>query len=165
MAKTVEEVTEKAIRGGGLLVNLYFDIHGNSKEVIQNSLVGMIAKMTQEPGVIYVTGVVEEPIEVHGMQCTSAEVKLLAKDFNSLVNVSFRYAPIGLEVVKPEEIKLPIRDMQELLLNISSTAQEYTNFITEKVMNEDEKLAFKRQLLNKAEIAKKLLEKGKRVKI
>jgi hypothetical protein len=164
MAKTIEELTERAIREGGVLVNLYFDMHGSSKEVIQNSLVEMIGRMTHEPGVIYVTGVVEEPIEVNGMQCTSAEVKLLAKNFNSLVNVSFRYAPIGLDIIKPEEVKLSIREMHDVLLNISQTAQEYTTFITEKVMNEDEKVAFKKQLLNRAEVAKRLLEKGKMVK-
>jgi hypothetical protein len=164
MAKTIEELTERAIREGGMLVNLYFDMHGSSKEVIQNSLVEMIGRMTHEPGVIYVTGVVEEPIEVNGMQCTSAEVKLLAKNFNSLVNVSFRYAPIGLDIIKPEEVKLSIREMHDVLLNISQTAQEYTTFITEKVMNEEERIAFKKQLLNRAEVAKRLLEKGKMVK-
>ena len=164
MAKTVDEVTEKAVREGGVLINLYFDMHGNSKEVIQNSLVEMIAKLTHEPGVIYATGVIEEPMEVNGLQCTCAEVKVLAKNFNTLVNVSFRYGPIGLEIVKPDELKLSTREVQDALLNISQTTQEYTTYILDKVMNEEEKIAFKKQLLNRAEVAKKLLEKGKGVK-
>lgn len=164
MASEVEEVTNRVIRGGGLLVNLYFDMHGNSKEFIQNSLLDMIGRLAKEYGVVYVTGVIEEPMEVNGLQCTSAEVKLLAKDFNSLVNVSFKYGPIGLEILRPESLKLSVREAQDVLLNISQTAQEYTNFIVDKVMSEEERTAFKKQLLNKAAVAKKLLDKGKDVK-
>lgn len=159
MAKTVGEVTNETVKAGGMLVNLYFDIHGNSREVIQNSLVEMIAKLTHEPGVVYATGAVEEPIELQGLHSTSAEVKLLAKDFSTLVNVSLKYGPIGLEILKPDGLKLSVREAQDVLLNISQTAQEYANFIVEKVMSEEERTAFKKQLVNRANIAKKLLEK------
>ncbi|MEM3556038.1 MAG: hypothetical protein QXF56_04945 [Candidatus Micrarchaeia archaeon] len=161
--KTVEEVNDEVIKNGGLLVLMYFDMHGNSPDVIQNSLVDMIGRLTQEPGVVYATGEIEEPIQYEELYSTSAEVKLLARDLNSLVNVCFRYGPIGIEVLQPEEMKLGLPQLHELLLNVSQTSQEYTKFVYEKLMTPEEREKFNRQLLNRAELAKKLVERGKSV--
>lgn len=157
----VEEVDDEVVGKGGLLVFLYFDMHGNSPEVIQNSLVDMVSHLTKEPGVVYATGQVDEPVQYGDLYSGSAEVRLLARDLNSLVNVCFRYGPIGVEVVRPEEMKLDLPRLQELLLNISQTSQEYTKFVYEKLMTPEEKEEFNKKLLQRAELAKKLIEKGK----
>ena len=157
----IEQLNEEVIKNGGLLVLMYFDMHGNSPEIVQNSLVDMIAKLTQEPGVVYATGEIEEPIRYEELYSSSAEVKLLARDLNSLVNVCFRYGPIGIEVLRPEEIKLELPQLHELLLNVSQTSQEYTKFVYEKLMTPEEREMFNKKLVNKAELAKKLVERGK----
>jgi hypothetical protein len=161
--KSIKEVNDEVVKKGGLLVTLYFDIHGNSPEVIQHSLVEMIGRLTHEPGVVYATGAVDEPIEYEGMHSTSAEVKLLVRDINSLVSVCFRYGPIGIDIVCPEQLKLSLAQLHELLLNISQTSHEYSKFVYDKLMTPDEKVNFNKQLLNRAELAKKLIEKGKLV--
>ncbi len=164
MSKSVEEVNDEVVGKGGLLVVVYFDIHGNSPEIIQNSMVEMIGRMSHEMGVVYATGEIENPIEYEGMHSTCAEVRLLVKDLNSLVNVCFRYGPIGIDVIRPEEITLSLPQLHEILLNISQTSQEYSQFMYEKIMTPEDKERFNKQLINRAELAKRIIEKGKEKK-
>ncbi|MCX6777239.1 MAG: hypothetical protein NTY73_04720 [Candidatus Micrarchaeota archaeon] len=162
--KSVEEVNDEIVKKGGLLTVMYFDIHGNSPEIIQNSMVDMVTRLTHEPGVVYATGSIDEPIEFEGMHSTSAEVTLLARDFNAILNVCFRYGPIGIDVIRPEELKLSVPQLHTILLDISQTSQEYTKFVYGKLMTAEEKEDFNKKLINRAELAKRLVEKGKAAK-
>jgi hypothetical protein len=159
--KSVDEVNDEVVGKGGLLAVMYFDIHGNSAEVIQHSLVEMIGRLTHEPGVVYASGDIAEPIEYEGMHSTSAEVKLLVRDFNSIINVCFRYGPIGIDMIRPEELKLSVPQLHEVLLNISQTSHEYSKFVYDKLMSPEERVEFNKQLLNRAELAKRLVEKAR----
>jgi len=165
VSKSIEEVNDEIVKKGGLLVVMYFDVHGNSPDIIQNSMVDMVGRLTHEPGVVYATGSIDEPIEFEGMHSTSAEVKLLATDFNSLLSVCFRYGPIGIDVIKPEEMKLSLPQLHTILLNVSQISQEYTKFVYGKLMTAEEKEDFNKKLVNRAELAKKLVEKGKAAKV
>jgi hypothetical protein len=164
MGKSVEEVDDEIVGKGGLLVTMYFDIHGNSPEIIQNSMVEMIGRLSHELGVVYARGEIEKPIEYEGMHSTCAEVRLLVRDLNSLVNVCFRYGPIGIDLMRPDEVKLSLPQLHEILLNISQTSQEYSEFMYNKIMTPEDKINFKKQLINRAELAKKIIEKGKEKK-
>jgi hypothetical protein len=159
MSKPVEEMDDEIIKKGGLLTIVYFDIHGNSPEIIQNSLVDMVGRLTHEFGVVYARGEIEEPIEYEGMHSTSAEVRLLVRDLNSLVNVCFRYGPIGIDIIRPEEFKLTVPQLHEILLNISQTSQEYSKFMYDKIMTPEDRVKFNKQLINRAELAKRIVEK------
>jgi hypothetical protein len=161
MSSSVEEVNDDIVKKGGLLAMVYFDIHGNSPEIIQNSMVDMIGRMSHELGVVYATGEIEEPVEHEGMHSTCAEVKILVRDLNSLVNVCFRYGPIGMDILRPMEIKLNIHQLHDILLNISQTSQEYSQFMYERIMTPEDKEKFNKQLINRAELAKRIIEKGK----
>lgn len=164
MSTSVDELNDKIVGKGGLLATMYFDIHGNSPEVIQNSMVDMIGRLTQEIGVVYATGEIEKPIEYEKMYSTCAEVKLLVKDLNSLINVCFRYGPIGVDLLRPEELKLNIPQLHEILLNVSQTSQEYAQFMYNKIMTPEDKVSFNKQLINRAELAKRIIEKRKEKK-
>jgi len=162
--KSVEEVNDEVVKKGGLLAVMYFDIHGNSPDIIQNSMVDMVTRLTHEPGIVYATGSIDEPIEFEGLHSTSAEVTLLARDFNALLNVCFRYGPIGIDVLRPDELKLSVPQLHTILLDISQTSQEYTKFVYGKLMTPEEKEDFNKKLINRAELAKRLVEKGKAAK-
>ena len=164
MSSSVEEVNDNIVKKGGLLAVVYFDIHGNSAEIIRNSMVDMIGRLTHEMGVVYATGEIEEPVEYEGMYSTCAEVKILLRDLNSLVNVCFRYGPIGIDLLRPEEVKLSIIQLHDILLNISQTSQEYSQFMYERIMTPEDKEKFNKQLINRAELAKRIIEKGKAAK-
>jgi hypothetical protein len=58
-----------------------------------------------------------------------AEVKLIADDFKSFINVSMRYGPTGIEIIQPTEVKLDSDDMHALAGDVSSMMQLFSNQI------------------------------------
>lgn len=157
--KTPQQVLEQAIARGGIVALMYFDISTNEKDAVQRMLAELIEKISKEPGIASCVGEIDEPIEMDKMWVSSAEVTMLAKSFVYLAGVAIRYGPIGIEVLRPSEIKLSLGEAQSLLLNISQVGQEFTNFIMQKMMSEEEKEAFAKKLAARAEMGKKLLEK------
>jgi hypothetical protein len=157
--KSVDDMTEDAIREGGFLTLLYFDLHGKSAESVKNVMVGFISKLTREKGVVYAVGEIDSPIEKGGMFSTWAEVKLLASDFPTLVRIASQYSPIGIEILKPGKVEIPLGDAQGLLLDISQTSQNFTRYIMDKVLPADEKEDFSRKMEQREELGRKLLHK------
>ncbi len=164
MAKNdVEKVTEEKIRAGGLLVKFYFDMQHKEKEKLQPLLVDLInERLMKEPGVVYVYGSVEEPLEKEGVFITSAMITVLFDKFMPLLSIAFRYAPAGIEILKPEkEMHFKTGELQSMLMDMSALSIGYSQFMLEKVLKPDELIEIKRQLENRAELGKKLLEKKK----
>ncbi|MFH1471095.1 MAG: hypothetical protein ABIF01_05070 [Candidatus Micrarchaeota archaeon] len=157
MAKSVEQVTEDTVREGGVLSLLYFDIHGKDKESIKNTMVDFIRQLTVEPGVVYAVGQVKDSIEDEEGFATSAEVKLLTKDYPALLSVGMRYGPIGAEIIQPHEIKMTLGEAQSAVLSVSQTSHEFSTYVVQKLMKEEEKVALARKLDKRAELGKKLL--------
>jgi hypothetical protein len=157
--KTVDEMTDDAIRQGGYLAMVYFDLHGTTSEAVKNIMVGFIAKLTREPGVIYAVGEIDQPMEKEGMFSTWAEVKLLASDFSTLVKISTQYSPIGIEILRPDEVKMTLGEAQSALLDISQTSQNFTRLIMERTLSEDDKKDYSKKMWQRAELGKKLFEK------
>ena len=122
-------------------------------------MVGFIGKLTREPGVIYAVGEIDKPIEKEGMFSTWAEVKLLAQDFSTLVKISTQYSPIGIEILRPDEVKLTLGEAQSALLDISQTSQNFTRVIMERTLSDDERKDYAKKLGQRAELGKKLFEK------
>ncbi len=157
MSKSVEQVTEDTIRDGGVLSLLYFDVHGKDKEGIKATMVDFIKRLTGEPGVVYAVGQIKDSIEDEDGFATSAEVKVLSKDFQSLLAIGLRYGPIGAEIIKPHEIRLGLGEAQNTLLSVSQTAHEFSTYVVQKLMKEEEKIALNKKLEKRAELGKKLL--------
>ena len=157
--KSVDEITDDAIREGGYLVMVYFDLHGTTSEAVKNLMVGFIGKLTREPGVIYAVGEIDQPIEKEGMFSTWAEVKLLASDFSTLVKICSQYSPIGVEILRPDEVKMSLGEAQSTLLDISQTSQNFTRLIMERMLSADEKKDYAKKIEQRTELGKKLFEK------
>ncbi len=114
MAKSdVNEVTAKAIKSGGLLTKLYFDMQSEKKDELQPLMTDLINnRLMKAPGVIYCFGAIDEPIELNELFTTNAVVTVLFKDVGALINVVFNFAPIGIEILKPEhEYTVKISDL------------------------------------------------------
>ena len=158
--KTVDQITEEAIKAGGYLSVLYFDLHSSSHEAVKNIMVGFISKLTKENGVIYAVGKIDQPIEKEGVFSTWAEVKILVQDFPTMVRLALLYSPIGVEILRPDEVKLTLGEAQGTLLDIAQTSQNYTRMIMERVLSKEEKEAYAKKMEQRVELGKRLLEKG-----
>ena len=157
--KTVEQITDDAVREGGYLANVYFDLHATTEEAVKSLMVGFIGKLTKEPGVIYAVGEIDKPMEKEGVFSTWAEVKLLAQDFPTLVRVASQYSPIGVEILRPDEVKLTLGEAQSALLDVAQTSQNFTRLIMERVLSGEEKAEYGKKMAQRAELGRKLIEK------
>ena len=159
--KSVDEITDDAIADGGYLAMVYFDLHAKSSDEVKHIMVGFIGKLTKERGVVYAVGEIDRPIEKDGVFSTWAEVKLLAQDFATLVRIASQYSPIGIEILRPEKVELTVSEAQGALLDISQTSHNFTRTIMERVLSNEEVEAYKAKMASRAELGKRLLEKGK----
>ena len=157
--KSVDEITDTAIREGGYLANVYFDLHSKSADEVKHLMVGFVSKLSKERGVIYAVGEIDKPVEKDGIFSTWAEVKLLAQDFAALVRVCVQYSPVGVEILRPEEVRLPLGDAQSILLDLSQTSLNFTRLIMEKVLSKEEAGEYEKKVSARAELGKKLLER------
>jgi len=157
--KSVDEMTDDAVREGGYLAMVYFDLHATQADAVKNIMVGFIGKLTREPGVIYAVGEIDQPVEKEVMFSTWAEVKLLAEDFPTLVRIASQYSPIGVEILRPDEVKMTLGEAQGSLLDISQTSQNCRRRIMERMLSEDEKKEYGKKMLQRTELGKRLFEK------
>ncbi|MBI5051307.1 hypothetical protein HZC08_00965 [Candidatus Micrarchaeota archaeon] len=157
----IDKLTKETIEKGGLLTMLYFDLHGSSKEILTQLGAGFIQKLLKEPGVLSAYGEIDEPLETEDKKffSTSVEVKILTKDFNSLVNICALYSPFGAEILRPNEVKLRLDSAQDVLMAVSNSTFEYKKYIIEKISSPQDVERYKAHLKQKAELGKQLLEK------
>ncbi len=93
---------------------------------------------------------------------TFTEVKVLFSSLSRAVSLCLKYAPVGIEVLEPKELKLKTEEIQNLMLDASSMSQQYTNFYMQKLLKGEEFEEFQRHLKERAERGKAYLEKAER---
>jgi hypothetical protein len=157
----VDNVTRKAVEEGGLLALLYFDIHGSDKDTLIQLATGFVQKILKEKGVVFAKAEIDEPLESEGLFSTSLELKVLSKDVESMARLCANFCPFSLEILEPQEFRMPIAHMQDLLMFVASNSHDYKKYILEKVSPPEQQEAYKRNLRNRAEIGKRILERKK----
>ncbi len=165
MAKTdVEKVTEEAIAKGGMLVRFYFDMQDKNKEKLQPLMINLVnEQLMKEQGVVYVYGSIEEPIEKHGVFTTSGVITVLFRSFAPLVGIAFKYAPAGIEILRPEkEMRFKPNELQSILMDLSQISMTYSKYILEKLLTGEDLEKVKQQMDNRAELGKKFLDQRKK---
>ncbi|MEW6036361.1 MAG: hypothetical protein AB1529_07140 [Candidatus Micrarchaeota archaeon] len=160
----VEKLTRDTVAGGGVLAMLYFDIHAKTKELVQELGTGFVNSIIQKPGVVFALGEIDEPAggEEGKNWSSSIEVKVLTKDFSSLAAICMAHSPYTVEILRPDEIRLPLSQAHELLGTMSATTAEYKRYILTKLSKPEELLQLQENLRKRAEMGKKLLKKEKK---
>ncbi len=157
----LEKITHGKLLQGGILVKMYFDMQNQEKEKLQPLLVDLINEhLLKEKGVVYCYGAIEEPIKLNELYSTSAEVTILFENIFPLVNIAFNYTPIGLEILKPDkEFVLKMSQLQSLILEISNISTNYSRYILQKVLKPDDLALITKEIENRIEMGKKVMEK------
>jgi len=161
-AQDLERLFDEACRKGAVLSLFHFDAHGSSEDEVSGVMVDFIGRMTNERGILYCKGEIEPPLEKEGKWSTIAEVKVLSNNLSALLNLAFKYSPIAVEMLKPNEIRLTLEEAQSLVLDASGTAQEYAQYVLEKTMTGDDLKRFRERMKWRAERGREILEKAKR---
>jgi hypothetical protein len=143
---------------------LYFDIHAKTKELVQELGTGFVNTLIQKPGVVFALGEIDEPTGGgEGKNWSSSiEVKILTKNFSVLTAICIAHSPYSVEILRPDEIKLPLSEVHELLGTISATTAEYKRYILTKISKPEELLGMQEDLRKRAEMGKKILKKGEK---
>lgn len=153
-----KKLVDKTVRDGGVYAVLYFDIHTKSKEKAQEIGAGFIQQLLNEQGVVYAIGEIDEPIQDEDLFSTTVQVRILTKSFPYLANVVAIHSPFSVEILKPDEIILPLNQVHDMLANLSQVTSDYKKYIIEKVSGPEELEKYKKILEKKAELGKKLLK-------
>ncbi len=162
MAKDdVEETTQRAIQKGGLLVKLYFDIHTSEHADLQAVMTDLVNnRLLKAPGVVYCFGSVDEQIKTHDMYTTSAVVTTLVDSLENMLNVIFTFAPVAVEVLRPEgEYRIKQIDVQNALITLSSISVNYSEYILKRIMSPEDYERVKGDLKAREELGKKIIGK------
>ncbi len=159
----IKETTQKALKNGGLLTKLYFDMQSEKEEELQPLITDLINnRLLKAPGVIYGFGSIDTPmkLEKENIYSTNAIVTILFTDIGALVNVVFNFAPIGIEVLKPEgEYTMKISQLNGVLVSLSQISTEYSKYILTKVLTQEDLERVNASLKGREEQGKKLLKK------
>ncbi len=171
----LEKLIRETTRHGAIHATLYFDAHGKSEDLVRNSLVDFIDRLSKEKGVLYCVGEIlpaysrEEPPQTVGGEprttySTSSEINLLADSFITLIHICFRYGPVGVEIMAPGEVRLNLEDAQASLLEASNASQQFSEYVFRKVLKPEDMKNLDEELERRAELGRKIAEKGKDAK-
>lgn len=159
----VDAVTDEHVERGGILVKLYFDVQDKESERLQPLLVDLINnRLLKEKGIVYCYGKIKEPIKSDELYVTSAEVTTLFTGLAPLISVVFNYAPMAIELVKPEkEFHMKTAELQSVLLDLSSVSLTYSRYMLERIMKREDIEQVRRQIENRIEMGKRTIEDSK----
>jgi len=157
----LEKITHDKLLQGGVLVKMYFDVQNKEEQKLQPLLVDLINEhLLKEKGVVYCYGSIETPLKLDELYVTNAEVTILLENIFPLVNIAFNYTPIGIEILEPEkEMVIKTNNLQSLILEVSNISTNYSRYILEKVLKPDDLNTITKEVENRIELGKKLLEK------
>ncbi|MDO8339274.1 MAG: hypothetical protein Q7T16_01305 [Candidatus Burarchaeum sp.] len=161
MTRTLEDLTNETVREGGVFAVLYFDMHSPEPEKLKQIATEFVGRITNEPGVLYAQGEVQEPVKGEDeIYSTNAEVHVLAQSLTSLLGISMRYGPIGVEILRPDNhIKLSLGEAHDILLLAAQNSFEFSRFVINNVATPEDKARFNKDAERRAEMGKRLLEK------
>ncbi len=159
----IEKLTKKTIADGGVLALLYFDLHGKTKEAVQQIGTGFVNHLLQRPGVVFALGEIDEPVSGgEGKNWSSnIQIKILTKSFSELVSICIDNSPFTMEILRPDELRITLSEAHEVLSTISATAAQYKRYIISKVATPQQLAVYEEALKKRAEMGKKLLKKKK----
>lgn len=158
MGKNIQQITDDTLAKGGVLAHFYFDAHGKDPEEVKAKMVNFIERMTEDPNAVYAVGEIQPPVENEGLFSTHAEVKILTKNYQNLLALAIHYGPLSVEIIKPNEIRLNLEDAQNIAVDIAVASYQFSSFILNKTMTEQERKEFEKVSKTRAEIGQKINE-------
>jgi len=138
---------DKRVREGSMLTRLFIEVQGNNKELAEKALENTIFNaMANERDVdlLYVKFYDIRKDKNHEFFSGVVEVKLLTRDFRTLVSVVMRYGPTAIELIEPDKITMKMDEMQSLLADVSEICQAYSSRLLALLKDEERRDLYQR---------------------
>ena len=149
-----KEIREKIFEGY-IHFTAIIEVLGKPKEHVEKALGDYLAKIKESEKLIFISEDVSEAKEVEGsMFSTFAEVELMAKGTDAVINFCFDYMPSSIEIVDPDVLKYSskaltnfLNDLQtrlhnlDMLVKTTNSKNQALNRNTENLLKNSIKLA------------------------
>jgi len=96
------------------------EILGKPKEHVEKSMQMYLDKIKEESYLSILKQDVAEAKEQEKMFSTFAEIEMVVKGVSNLIGFCFDYMPSSIEILKPEELKLKDKDIQNMLNDLQA---------------------------------------------
>jgi hypothetical protein len=149
---------DRAVEKGAIEALFHFDAHGTDRGAVENAMIDMIARASKEPGILHCAGEIDRAMESEGLYSCAAEVRILAADFNALTNLSQKYGPIAIEILRPPKITLGLDQAHGCLLDIAAGSQDFARFAFERLLSPEDREKYNKQLQARAKLGGELKE-------
>ncbi len=128
----MDDEIKRKLKEGWIEAWMSVEVLAISEEVAKTSLEKHIENMSKSPGISVYEKKFHECLEtksplknVEKAYSCIAEIKLLAKDFISLVSVILLYGPSSVEVIRPDRKELKIEEMQNMCNLLASLVHQF----------------------------------------
>jgi hypothetical protein len=160
LASKIEALTQATVEKGGILAMLYFDMHGKDKEKLEQLLVDLANRLNDEKGVVYSVGEIDRAMELGDQFSAAAKITILTGSFAVLSRICDSYGPMGIEILKPNEIHLSIPDAQQVLFDHVKMMSDLLREMIEKNMTPEERAKLGKLMAARAELGKDMIKRG-----
>jgi hypothetical protein len=113
------------IKNGWLRALVTFEIVGKPKAHIEKSLQEYIANLKKDDRLVFLRDEVEPAESVDdGLFSTFCEAELLIKNLETCTWLCLNFSPASIEIIEPDELELPARDVQNWLNDLLAQVHE-----------------------------------------
>ena len=118
------EISEK-INKGWIQANLLFEILGRPKEHIIEVLDGLLIQLSKEKDVEVIKKKIYDPKEQKDLFSSYAEVEVITRTLQKLIEIIFDYMPSSIEITAPDNIPFKPCDANSVLNDLATRLHQY----------------------------------------
>ena len=121
---------EKIEAGGWFHASIMIEVQGNDKAHIKDALETMVDRLKKEPGLQVVESNFSDIKEFDKtMFSYSVELSFIAHDYGVMIRVALLYSPSYVEIHEPKEIKIPVGEAQNILVDIANVVTSLSHAV------------------------------------
>jgi hypothetical protein len=154
--KRIDEIVEK----GGIVADVFTHFHENDPEKLKNAAVAFAAAVKQEDGVVFSLSEIASPERQDDEYTTYVETRIVVNDVKALASIMMKYTPVGLEIVRPDVIKISAMNIRDVMMNVANNIFDLRNYVFRKVMTDEERARIAKYVSGKMKEAERLRKEG-----
>ncbi|MBN2052323.1 hypothetical protein JW756_02365 [Candidatus Woesearchaeota archaeon] len=120
---------QKRVKAGAILAQVSFEVVGNPKEYVENTMRGFVNNLKNSPGITILSEELGEPEEVaksNGLWSTYADTEMLIDNLDKLAWMCINFMPSSIEIIAPEEIRVSEKDLTNWMNDLMAKLHEIT---------------------------------------
>lgn len=134
-----EKEVKELIQKGYVHCRVIFEMAGNPKEHVEESLKKYISAIKQDPDYVFMNEYYADCEEHDGIWSTFMEAKVLAKNLEKLNILCFNLSPASIEIIEPESFNFTEKNLTDWYNDLLSKIHE-VSIVTKSIQSENDLL-------------------------